>query len=302
MDMDQKPYHTSIMVHEVIQYLAPRPGGHYVDATFGAGGHTRAILDAQPTCTVIALDWDTAALELNGPALKQEYGDRLQLLWGSFGHITHLLKKAGVGKVDGIVADFGTSQFQLTQGVGFSFNVDTPLDMRMSPGHYQVTAYDIVNKASEAELTKIFYEYGQERNSRKIARTLVGYRKDQGPIKTTKELADIVTSIIPRSGRTIHPATKVFQALRIVVNDELNNIKSLLTQSVDLLLAHGCLICITFHSLEDRIVKQFLKSHSSVFHPLTRRVVTPSEEERARNPSSRSAKLRAAERIIADQS
>jgi 16S rRNA (cytosine1402-N4)-methyltransferase len=289
-------YHKPVLIREVVEYLAPQPQGTYVDATFGGGGHTRALLEAEPLCKVIAFDWDKHALEINGPALEEEFGDRLTLISGNFAHITPLLKKRGIERITGILADFGTSQFQITERSGFSFSVDTPLDMRMSPGHYKTTAWDIVNKATESELATIFYTYGEEERARKIARAIVLHRKEQGPIGTTGQLAHVIQTVVPPYSRKIHPATKVFQALRIFVNDELNNIKSLLTQAGALLEDQGRLVCISFHSLEDRIVKHFLKEHSDVFAILTKKVVTASAEELEENPSSRSAKLRAAER------
>ncbi len=290
-----KPYHISVLPDEVRTYLAPKPGGIYVDATFGGGGHTRVILDAEPTCTVVGLDWDTNAFDTNAPLLEQEYGDRFIPMLGSFTHLSRILKKLNITKVDGIIADFGTSQFQIKNLPGFSFNVPTPLDMRMSPGHFKTTAYDVVNKATEAELAKIFFEYGEERASRKIARLIVESRKKK-PLKTTTDLADLVKKIIKPYSRSIHPATKVFQALRIFVNDELNNIKSLLATSLRVLNPQGRIVCISFHSLEDRIVKHFFKAHTDELTILTKKVVTPTEEELQRNPSSRSAKLRAAEK------
>ena len=290
-----KPYHISVLPDEVRTYLAPKPGGIYVDATFGGGGHTRVILDAEPTCTVVGLDWDTNAFDTNAPLLEQEYGDRFIPMLGSFTHLSRILKKLNITKVDGIIADFGTSQFQIKNLPGFSFNVPTPLDMRMSPGHFKTTAYDVVNKATEAELAKIFFEYGEERASRKIARLIVESRKKK-PLKTTTDLADLVKKIIKPYSRSIHPATKVFQALRIFVNDELNNIKSLLATSLRVLNPQGRIVCISFHSLEDRIVKHFFRAHTDELTILTKKVVTPTEEELQRNPSSRSAKLRAAEK------
>ncbi len=289
-------YHKPVLVNEVLTYLSPRPHKVYVDATFGGGGHTRAILEAEPTCRVIAFDWDVKAIELNGPPLQEQFGDRLILQWGNFAHIIPLLKKLKIARVDGILADFGTSQFQITQRAGFSFSADTPLDMRMSPGHYKTTAAEVVNKAPEQELADIFYTLGEEHQSRKIARAIVAYRKEYGPLKTTGQLAELIQKVIPPYSRKIHPATKVFQALRIFVNDELNNIKSLLTQAPDILEDSGRLVCISFHSLEDRIVKQFFKAHSDVFAILTKHIVIASSEELSRNPSARSAKLRAAER------
>lgn len=290
-----KPYHIPVLVHEVITALSPQPQGIYVDATFGGGGHTRAILEAEPTCRVIAFDWDKNALELNSPSLLEEFGERLTVHWSSFTQITHQLKKLKIPQVDGILADFGTSQFQIAWEAGFSFNVESPLDMRMSPGHFKTNAYDLINKATEAELTHIFFEYGEEPAARKIARAIVTERKLRR-ISTTTELAQVIMKVVPPFSRKIHPATKVFQALRIFINDELNNIKSLLTQSVDLLKPEGRIVCISFHSLEDRIVKQFFKAHTDMLTILTKKVVTASEEERALNPSARSAKLRAAEK------
>lgn len=292
----QKPYHKAVLVNEVVTALAPKKHGIYVDATFGGGTHSRAILEAEPTCHVIAFDWDKHAIELNSMELLADYGERFTVHWGNFAQLTQLLKKQRITKVDGILADFGTSQYQISEAAGFSFNIETPLDMRMSPGHFKTTAYDIINRASEEELATIFYEYGEEHSSRKIAQHIVRYRKEQGFIETTKELAEVILSVIPRYSRPVHPATKVFQALRIFVNDELNNIKSLLTQSINLLKPEGRIVCISFHSLEDRIVKQFFKAHESELTIFTKKVVTATPEELAANPSSRSAKLRAAQR------
>ena len=167
--------------------------------------------------------------------------------------------------------------------------------MRMSPGHTKTTAYDVVNKATEAELAEIFFTLGEEHSSRKIAKVLVSERKKKR-ITTTTELADIIKKIIPPYSRAVHPATKVFQALRIFVNDELNNIRSLLTQSIDLLDSQGRIVCISFHSLEDRMVKQFFKAHTESLTILTKKVVMATPEEIKQNPSARSAKLRAAEK------
>lgn len=290
----QTPYHISVLPNEVIEYLTPKPHGIYVDATFGGGGHTRLILEAEPTCTVLGIDWDMNALDTNAPPLQEQYGDRFVPMLGSFTHLTRLLKKFGYNKVDGILADFGTSQFQIKELPGFSFSTATPLDMRMSPGHYKTTAYDVVNKATEKELAEIFYTYGEERASRKIARLIVLERQKR-PIKTTTELADIVKKVVKPYSRSIHPATKVFQALRIFVNEELKNIKSLLSQSLTILNPGGTIVCISFHSLEDRIVKQFFREHKDQLEILTKKVVIPTDEEINANPSSRSAKLRAAQ-------
>ncbi len=293
--IENKVYHKSVLVDEVVKYLAPKPGGVYVDCTFGGGGHTRAILQAEPKCKVIAFDWDKVAIEKNGPALLEEFGNRLEIVWGNFSHIYYLLKDMGIKEVDGILADFGTSQYQITEQAGFSFSRETPLDMRMSVSHGQVTAYWYVNRAPESDLVSIFSEYGQERYSRRIARAICEYRQHKD-IKTTLDLAEIIKRAVPSYKSKIHPATRVFQALRIVVNKELEHIKTLLLQSVNTLSNNGRIVCISFHSLEDRIVKQFFKEHKSEFEILTPKVVVPTEEEVHRNPSSRSSKLRAAER------
>lgn len=286
-------YHIPVLVKEVLQYLDPKPGKLYIDATFGGGGHSRAILEKEPGCRVVALDWDLRAIEMNAQPLIEEFGDRFEVLYGSFSNITHVLKRAGIAYVDGILADFGTSQYQIFNRPGFSFSVDTPLDMRMSPGHHKTTAYDVLKHASEQELSEIFFEFGSESHGRKIARTIIARRQESGPLKTTRELAQLIERIVPRKG-AIHPATKVFQALRIFVNQELKNIHALLTQSLDLLDHSGRIVCISFHSGEDVLVKTFFKNHSNVLEILTKNVVIAEPEEVASNASSRSAKLRAA--------
>lgn len=289
-------YHKAVMVSEVVCYLALKPDGIYVDATFGGGGHTQAILQAEPSCRVVAFDWDEQALELNGPPLQEQFKDRLQLIWGNFAHIDRLLKKYGVRHVDGVLADFGTSQYQIQERAGFSFSHDTPLDMRMSPAHQRVTAQEVVNNADEITLARIFYEYGEERKARALACRIVSERSTK-PIRTTGELAALVSGVIKGSPRGIHPATKVFQALRMYVNDELNNIKAFLLGSSKMLKLGGRLVCISFHSLEDRLVKNFFRSHNEHYKILTPKVITPTEDEVRANRSARSAKLRAAELI-----
>jgi len=292
-------YHKSVLVNEVLTYLDPQPNKLYVDATFGGGGHTKAILTAQPAAKVIAIDWDQQALEIKGVPLEEEFPGRVEFINGNFAHISTLLKKRGISKIDGLLADFGTSQWQIYNTPGLSFIADTPLDMRMSKGFGKITAKDIVNKASEQELAKIFFEFGEEPKSRAVARAIVEYRTTKKRIDTTGELASIVKAVVTRGGyrsTRINPATKVFQALRIVVNEELSNIKSLLSQSINLLNPGGRLVCISFHSLEDRIVKQFLKEHANQFTNLTPKVIIASGEETEVNPSARSAKLRAAQR------
>jgi 16S rRNA (cytosine1402-N4)-methyltransferase len=286
-------YHTPVLVDEVLHYLNPQPGGVYVDATFGGGGHTRALLQAQPQCKVIAFDWDKDTIERHAETFMNEFPGRIHFIWGSFAHLARLLRKEGIKHVNGILADFGTSQFQLKYKAGFSFALDTPLDMRMSPAHQTITAQDIVNRASEEELATIFYRYGEEGKGRAIARAIVQAREKQR-LRTTGDLVAVVRSVIPAATRTLHPATKVFQALRIVVNHELDNIRALLSQAAAVLAPEGTVVCISFHSLEDRIVKQFFKEHKAEFELLTLKVVEAKKEEVQRNPSARSAKLRAA--------
>ncbi len=289
-------YHKSVLTREVLEYIAPKDGELYVDCTFGGGGHTRALLEAA-NCKVIAFDFDIKALEINGPALQEEFKDRLTLVWGNFTSLALQLKKRKITKVNGILADFGTSQYQIMERPGFSFSQQTALDMRMAPGHYKTTASDIVNQATEKELAEIFYTYGEEQKSFKVARALVNYRKEHGSIKTTQQLVDIVHTVIPPYSRPVHSATKVFQALRIFVNNELKNITGLLNQAENILAKDGRLVCISFHSLEDRIVKSFLLNNKHTFEILTPKVVVGKEDEVAENPSARSAKLRAAKKL-----
>lgn len=300
MESHNTKYHKSVLIKEVIDYLAPKNKGVYVDATFGGGGHTKAILDANPSCTVIAFDWDKIALDRNGEPLKEIYGDRLKLVWGNFAQVSFLLKRIGIDKVDGMLADFGTSQFQIKEKAGFSFKNDAPLDMRMSSAHQKITAADVLNTASADQLRKIFWEYGEERAANKIVKEILDYRKNK-KFKTTGQLVEVIENVLtPQREKKIHPATRVFQALRIYVNDELGNINSFLKASLDIVKPGGRVVCISFHSLEDRIVKRFFQENKKNvlgkgFEILTPKVVVPSEQEILNNPSSRSSKLRAAQ-------
>jgi len=288
-------YHKPVLVEEVIAYLAPRPQGVYVDVTFGGGGHTRAILEAEPTCKVIAFDWDKDAIEINSAQLEQEFPGRVQFVWSNFALLWQQLKKLKIKQVDGILADFGTSQYQISHRKGLSFATDTPLDMRLSSAHQHITAEMLVNDLEERQLTQLFWEYGEERNARTIARAIVIARQ-QKRITTTGQLAQIVLSCT-KQRQTIHPATRIFQALRIAVNKELENIKSFLSQALPALHPQGRLVCISFHSLEDRLVKQFFQEHKHELTLLTPKVIVAQEHELAINPSARSARLRAAEKI-----
>lgn len=289
----EKTYHKSVLVNEVITYLDPQPNKLYLDATFGGGGHTRAILEKEPTCRVVALDWDQEAIKRNAQPLIEEFGSRLTVLWGNFIHLDRILKKAGIKEIDGALADFGTSQFQIHEKEGFSFQTDTPLDMRMSPAHQYTTAADLLNTLSEKELADLFYLYGEEPRSRSLAKAVVAARKIKRFTKTG-QLVDLVESIMhgKRHGPT-HPATRIFQALRIKVNNELDNIERFLKLSLPMITNQGRLVCISFHSLEDRIVKYFFREHKQEVTILTTKPITATSEELTVNPSARSAKLRA---------
>ncbi|KKP35389.1 MAG: Ribosomal RNA small subunit methyltransferase H [candidate division TM6 bacterium GW2011_GWF2_32_72] len=290
-------YHKSVLVNEVLEYLKPQPGKTYVDATFGGGGHTRAILEAEPKCKVIAFDWDKVAIETNKPQLEEEFGDRLEVIWGNFAQMYKLLRKEGIFQIDGVLADFGTSQHQIFEQAGFSVHKDTPLDMRMSPSHQRLTAEEVVNKGSLKLLRDIFWKYGEEKNTKRIVDAIIEMR-EKTRIKTTFQLVKLIESVSFKSSREkIHPATRVFQALRIYVNDELGNIDSFLKASVKMVRPGGRIVCISFHSLEDRPVKQFFREQEQlgILTVLSKKSVTASEQELEANRSSRSAKLRAAE-------
>ncbi len=302
MDQTQTPellFHKPVLVDEVLHHLNPQPGKTYLDVTFGSGGHTRAILEKEPKCKVIAMDWDQRTLDTYGPILEQEFGDRLRLIWGNFALLYKNLRKEDIGKVDGILADFGTSQMQIEERPGFSVFRDTPLDMRMAPAYQKVTADYVINKGSERMLREIFWQLGEENKAKWIVEAIIQERK-KNKIRTTKQLAKIIQKVVPSSKKKrIHPATKVFQALRIYINKELNNISAFLPMAINLLNPGGRLVCISFHSLEDRIVKKFFneKEAEGVLEILTKKVVKPTDEEKYINPSSRSSKLRAAQKI-----
>lgn len=293
-------YHISVLPQEVLSYIRLKPHGVYVDATFGGGGHTRLLLEAEPTITVLAFDWDMVALERNGDPLVAQYPDRLKLVWANFAQLQEKLKKAGYPAVDGILADFGTSQNQLMHRTGFSFRENSYLDMRMSSAHQKITAAQVIAYAKEQELVTIFKEYGQEPQARAIAHTIVEQRKRK-PITMTNQLVEIIESVTgKRMHKKVHAATQVFQALRIYVNRELDNIHAFLPAALRSLKPGGRLVCISFHSLEDRIVKQFYRdAQRTTGIPctvVTPKVVVASEQELIDNPSARSARLRVLER------
>jgi 16S rRNA (cytosine1402-N4)-methyltransferase len=303
--------HVPVLGPEAVAMLAPRAGGVYVDATFGAGGYSRAILAAADT-RVIGIDRDRTAIA-GGFALVEESGGRLNLVEDRFSNLAAVCAAQGAAAVDGIVMDVGVSSMQLDEADrGFSFRLDGPLDMRMS-GHGP-TAADVVARASETDLANIIYIFGEERRSRAVARAIVTARR-QGPIATTRALADIVSRVVRAKPHEIHPATRTFQALRIFVNEELDELIAALAAAERVLKPGGRLAVVSFHSLEDRIVKNFLARRgktgggsrhrpeieraSPSFAILTKRPLTPGEEEMHANPRARSARLRAAERTDA---
>lgn len=290
--------HFPVLLSEVLHYLNPQPGKVYVDATLGAGGHTRAILLKEPTCKVIGLDWDQSVIDSVGVALKDEFPDRFIPVWGNFAKILSLVQNAGYQQVDGILADFGTSQIQIRNTPGFSVYQDSFLDMRFSAAMNRVTAYDVINRFTQDRLANLFFDFGQESHARKIARAIVEQRKIK-KIETTHELAELIKKLVPGGYHKIHPATKVFQALRIFVNQELDNIESFLQNATQLLADQGRLVCISFHSLEDRLVKNFFRNQTyknyqtRYFEMLTKGACMATQAELDLNRSSRSARLRA---------
>ncbi|MBI2345034.1 16S rRNA (cytosine(1402)-N(4))-methyltransferase RsmH [Candidatus Dependentiae bacterium] len=297
--MNDTQGHKTVLLEETVQALDPKPGEIYVDATLGGAGHTRAILLREPRCKVIGLDWDKSVIDTTGAALAAEFPERFFPVYGNFAKITELVARAGFTKVHGIIADFGTSQIQIRNTPGFSVHVDSYLDMRFSPGMFYRTAYDVVNRFKEDDLADIFFNLGGESRGRKIARAIIQARSKK-KIETTFQLVKIIEDITPGSYHKIHPATKAFQALRIYVNQELENIESFLQNSMKVLHDGGRLVCISFHSLEDRIVKHFFrdndikKTESKIgFQMITKKACMASEQELDQNRSARSARLRA---------
>jgi 16S rRNA (cytosine1402-N4)-methyltransferase len=307
----QIPRHVPVLGREAVSLLAPRDGGIYVDATFGAGGYSRMILDVAGT-RVIGIDRDRRAIA-GGFDLVDRSAGRLTLVEDRFSNLAEVCAAQGVDSVDGVVMDVGVSSMQLDEADrGFSFRLDGPLDMRM--GRDGPTAADVVAKASEADLANIIYIFGEERHSRSVARAIVAARKE-APIATTRALADIVGKVVRAKPNEIHPATRTFQGLRIFVNAELDELHLALAASERVLKPGGRLAVVSFHSLEDRIVKNFLVERGKAaggsrhlpeldqaapsFVILTKRPVIPGETEISANPRARSAKLRAAERSTA---
>jgi 16S rRNA (cytosine1402-N4)-methyltransferase len=306
--MDEAREHIPVLYKEVMAGLRPQSEGRYIDATLGSGGHAAGILTASaPNGKLLGLDADPEAIRFAGQYLRP-FGGRAILEVANFRQIEPVARHLGFGQVDGILMDLGLSSRQLSDPErGFSFSLDGPLDMRMDPSQAR-TAADLVNHLPQAELADLLWRYGEERYSRRIARAIVAAR----PVTTTKQLADLVERTVSRREK-IHPATRTFQALRIAVNDELEALSQALVQARNLLQSRGRLAVIAFHSLEDRLVKRFYQQesrdclcppevpicvceHRATLRVLTSKPVRPTAEEIARNPRSRSARLRIAER------
>jgi 16S rRNA (cytosine1402-N4)-methyltransferase len=304
--------HTPVLLAEVLAALAPRDGGIYLDGTFGGGGYAEAILE-HAACTLYAIDRDPAAIA-RGAALAARFPGRLHLLQGSFGDMLGLLQRVGVSELDGVVLDLGVSSYQIDDPArGFSFRADGPLDMRMSASG--PTAADLVNTLPEAELADTLYQLGEERASRRVARAIVAARAE-APITTTLRLAAVIRSVLPPDKSGHHPATRSFQALRIRVNDELGEIERALDHAMRLLAPGGRLVVVSFHSLEDRIVKRFMTAAcgrlpapsrhdpaglvprgAASFRLLSSNAVRPGAAETGANPRARSGRLRAMQRL-----
>jgi 16S rRNA (cytosine1402-N4)-methyltransferase len=304
-------HHIPVLGTEAVAMLAPLDGGIYVDATFGAGGYSQMILDAADT-RVIGIDRDRTAIT-GGFGLVDRSIGRLTLVEDRFSNLVEICAAQGFPSVDGVVMDIGVSSMQLDLASrGFSFRGDGPLDMRM--GHDGPTAADVVARATEADLARIIYIFGEERHSRGVARAIVAAR-EAAPITTTRQLAEIVSRVVWAKPGEIHPATRTFQALRIFVNAELDELHLALSAAEQVLRPGGRLVVVSFHSLEDRIIKNFLVQRGKAaggsrhlpelaqaqpsFAILTRRPLTPSDDEIRDNPRARSAKLRAAQRTDA---
>jgi 16S rRNA (cytosine1402-N4)-methyltransferase len=305
------PRHIPVLGRQAVEMLNPHAGGIYLDATFGAGGYSRAILDTAGT-RVIGIDRDRSAIA-GGFNLVDKSDGRLTLVEDRFSNLAEVCAGQGVAGVDGVVMDVGVSSMQLDQAErGFSFRLGGPLDMRM--GHDGPTAADVIAKASEADLANIIYIFGEERHSRAVARAIVAARKE-APVTTTRALADIVSKVVRSKPGEIHPATRTFQGLRIFVNQELDELHLALAAAERVLKPGGRLVVVSFHSLEDRIVKNFLVERGKAgggsrhlpelahaapsFVILTKRPIVADDDEISANPRARSAKLRAAERTDA---
>jgi len=290
--------HVSVLLQQSINALSPRAGGVYVDATYGAGGHTEALLEANEGAMVIGIDRDETALALHAERVSR-FGERVRLVHGSFGSIEELLAGLGIQQVDGLLADLGVSSMQLDEpDRGMSFRADGPLDMRMDRSQGE-TALELIDRLDQDELANVIYEYGEERRSRRVARC-IKQALEEDRLHTTLDLRRaVVRAVGPARVGGVDPATKTFQALRIKVNGELDELSSLLDAATRVVAPGGVLAVIAFHSLEDRLVKRALQDRV-VWEPLWKKPLGADASETAENPRSRSAKLRAARRREAE--
>ena len=307
--------HRPVLLFETVGLLAPERGGLFVDATLGLGGHSEAILEAAPDTRVLGIDRDPEAIRLASERLAR-FGTRFRAAHANFREIARVLAEAGEQAASGVLADLGVSSLQFdTPERGFSFRHDAPLDMRMDASGEEETAAELLERLPEEEIARVIYEYGEERKSRRIARWIVERRERGEPLKTTGELAALVARAVGyKRGDRVHPATRTFQALRIAVNGELEGLGEFVETAVDLLQTQGRLAVISFHSLEDRVVKRALRRLSGhcecdrrvpvcacgarrAVEVLTRRPLTPGVRELEENPRARSAKLRACSKL-----
>jgi len=310
-NMAEAPFHQPVLVPEALEHLAVRPGGIYLDATVGEGGHALSILQASsPSGRVLGIDLDPRSLARAARRLAV-YGSRFIPVRGNYAHLADLARSNGLTQVDGILLDLGISSLHLeAEGYGFSFQKDEPLDMRYDPDAARTAAH-IVNTYPQEELARLLFQYGEEPRARAIARAIVQGR----PLNSTRELADVVVATLgPSRSRRIHPATRTFQALRIAVNQELDNLAAGLPAAIRLLAPAGKLVVISYHSLEDRLVKTTLAresarcicppglpacvcQHQPTVRVITRRIIRPTAEQVWSNPRSRSARMRVAQRL-----
>ena len=289
--MHSKLKHHPVMVDEILSYLAPEKLKTYVDCTFGQGGYSKKILE-NTNCNIIAIDRDKDALE-HAKLLKKKYPKNFIFCLNNFSRLDQVLKKNDIKKIDGLIFDLGISNTQLNNpSRGFSFSNNGPLDMRMDIENLDLTAQKIINEFDQHNLSDIFYYYGEEKNSRQIARKIIEFRKKK-EISTTFELVELIKKV--NIYKKKHPATRVFQALRIFINDELNELDITLKKSLLFLKKNGKIITVAFHSLEDKVIKNFFSRNKGLLKILTKKPVTPNEKEVKINPRSRSARMRVAE-------
>lgn len=287
--------HVPVLLHEIITTLDPKPGEFFIDGTLGGGGHAEAIIERlKPDGIFLGIDWDRETVEQTGQRIKDKGLRRTTVEHGNYADILRILAEENLPQADGVLLDLGVSLDELeTSGRGFSFRKNEPLDMRYDAGSGRKTAAETVNSFPEKELAEIVWRYGEERNARRIARAIREARRKK-PIETTHELRAVIEEVMPRRGK-LHPATKTFMALRIFVNGELENLQSFMSDLEKTVKTGGRIAVISFHSLEDRIVKNRFRdlAQSGKAERITKKPIRPSAEEKAKNPRSRSAKLRA---------